>query len=255
MEKLKKLAGESPLAETEKDEIIHKEYAPKAHRIGLTFSLIHIVIFFLPPLYIMFYYNIPVNWGAVVKGSIATLSVSAPFWFIEPISYFVILGIAGTYLSFLAGNISNFRLPVSAVAQEVAGVREGSHEGEVVSTLAIVATQLMLTLATLCGAIFVTIVVKFLPKGFIAAFDWLLPSIWGAIVVQFGLRKWQYAVVAILGSIYIVIYSPLPGWSHVPILVFFMAILGLKLYSKKIWLIAGVEKKDTGKKEGQPTND
>ena len=48
MEKPKKMNGESPLGETEKDEIINKEYAPKAHRIGLTFSLIHILIFFQP---------------------------------------------------------------------------------------------------------------------------------------------------------------------------------------------------------------
>jgi hypothetical protein len=244
MEKTNQLAGESPLSAAEKDEIIRKEYSPKAHRIGLTFSLLHILVFFLPPLYLLFFYNLPVNWAAVVKGSIATMAVSVPFWFIEPISYFVILGIAGTYISFLAGNISNFRLPVSAVAQEVAGVREGSHEGEIVSTLAIVATQVMLTLATLSGAIFVTMVIKYLPKSFVAAFDWLLPSIWGAIVVQFGLRKWQYAVVAILGSIYIVIYSPLPGYLHVPVLVFLMALLALKLYSKKIWLIAAPAKKE-----------
>jgi len=244
MEKTKTFAGESPLSQTEKDAIIQKEYAPTAHRIGLTFSLLHILVFFLPPLYLMFFYNLYPDWGAVLKGSIATLSVSGPFWVIEPISYFVVLGISGTYISFLAGNISNFRLPVSAVAQEVAGVREGSHEGEIVSTLAIVATQIMLTLAALSGAIFVTIVIKYLPKSFIASFDWLLPSIWGAIVVQFGMRKWQYAVVAILGSIYVVIYSPLPGYSHVPILVFLMALLALKLYSKKIWLIAAPAKKE-----------
>jgi len=241
MEKTNKLAGESPLSIAEKEEIIQKEYAPKAHHGGLIFSLIHIVIFFLPPLYIMFYYNVPVNWAAVGKGTVAVLGFSAPFWFIEPISYFLVLGIAGTYISFLAGNISNFRLPVSAVAQEVAGVREGSHEGEIISTLAIVATQIMLTLAALSGAIFVTIVVKYLPKNFIAAFDWLLPSIWGAIVIQFALRKWQYAVVAILVSIYVDVYSPLPMWSHVPVIVFFMAILSLKLYGQKIWMIAEKE--------------
>lgn len=132
METTKKLAGESPLSFAEKEEIIQKEYAPKAHRLGLIISLIHIAIFFLPPLYIMFYFNVPVDWAAVGKGTIAVLGFSAPFWFIEPISYFLVLGISGTYISFLAGNISNFRLPVSAVAQEVAGVREGSHEGEIV---------------------------------------------------------------------------------------------------------------------------
>jgi hypothetical protein len=248
MEKTTKLAGESPLSNAEKEEIIQKDYAPKAHRIGLIMSLIHIAIFFLPPLYIMFYFNVPVDWVAVGKGTVAVLGFAAPFWFIEPISYFLVLGIAGTYISFMAGNVSNFRLPVSAVAQEVAGVREGSQEGEIISTLAIVATQVMLTLAALSGAVFVTMVIKYLPSSFVAAFDWLLPSIWGAIVFQFALRKWQYAIVAVLFSIYIDVYSPLPLWSHVPIIVFFMAVLAIKLYGKKIWLIA--EKEAAPAKEG-----
>jgi len=33
------------------------------------------------------------------------------------------------------------RLPVSAVAQEVAGVREGSPEGEIIGALGIIASQ------------------------------------------------------------------------------------------------------------------
>jgi len=250
MEREHRLAGESPLSEDEKAEIIRKEYAPKAHRIGLITSLIHILIFFLPPLYIMFYFNIPVDWGAVGRGTVAVWGFSMPFWFIEPISYFMVLGIAGTYISFLAGNISNFRLPVSAVAQEVAGVREGSHEGEIVSGLAIVATQVMLTIAALCGAIFVTLVVGFLPKSVVAAFDWLLPSIWGAIVVQFGLRKWQYAVVAVVAAVLVVVYSPLPSWSHVPVIVFFMALLGIYLYNRGIWLITPKEQAPTAKPGG-----
>ena len=53
------------------------------------------------------------------------------------------------------------------------------------------------------------------PGSVVAAFDWLLPSIWAAIVVQFGLRNWRYAVVAIIASLVVVIYSGLPGWSHI----------------------------------------
>ena len=232
-------SGNSSLPIARQDEIMRTEYAPAAHRIGLTVSLIHIAIFFLPPLYIMFYFDVAVDWAAVSKGTVAVLGFSAPLWLIEPISYFVVLGISGTYISFLAGNISNFRLPVSAVAQEVAGVREGSHEGEIVSTIAIAASQIMLVLAALSGAIFVTMVVKLLPAGVVAAFDWLLPSIWGAIVVQFALRKWQFAVVAILLSVYVDIYSPLPTWLHIPVIVSVMALLATKLYQRNIWRIAG----------------
>ena len=112
-------------------------------------------IFFLPPVYLMVFYGLPAEWGPIMQGAASVWSFSAPFWFIEPVSYFLILGTCGTYISFLAGNISNFRLPVSAVAQEVAGVQQGSHEGEVISTIAITATQVMMTISALTGALFV----------------------------------------------------------------------------------------------------
>jgi len=231
-----RLPGESPLSAEEKQAIMD-EYAPKAHLIGTITNIIHTVVFFLPPLFVAFLVGIPTDWGAVWKGTVAVWGFAMPFWFIEPISYFVILGIAGTYISFLAGNISNFRLPVSAVAQEVAEVREGSHEGEIIGTLAVVATQIMIVISALSGALFVTLVVKLLPEGFKAAFDWLLPSIWGAIFIQFALRSWKYGLVALILAIIVVVYSGLPMWSHVPILVFVMALLAIYMYSKNLWLM------------------
>ncbi len=229
------LSARSPLSKTEKDTVMRAEYFPTAHRIGLITSLIHVVIFFLPPLYLTVFYGLPSDWGKIMQGAAGAWSFSMPLWFIEPVSYFLVLGICGTYISFLAGNISNFRLPVSAVAQEVAQVQEGSPEGEIISTLAIAATQMMITVSALTGAIFVSAMVGLLPASVVAAFEWLLPSIWGAIVVQFGLRNWRYAVVAVIASIVVVIYSGLPGWSHVPILVALMVALALFTHNRGIW--------------------
>lgn len=226
----------SPLSEAEKEAIVRTEYFPRAHRIGLITSLIHVVIFFLPPLYLMVFYGLPADWGKIMQGAAATWSFSMPFWFIEPVSYFLVLGVCGTYISFLAGNISNFRLPVSAVAQEVAQVKEGSHEGEIISTLAITATQLMITVSALAGAIFVSTIVGLLPVTVVAAFEWLLPSIWGAIVAQFGLRNWRYAAVAVTASVVVVVYSDLPVWSHIPILVPVMVALALYTHKRRMWM-------------------
>jgi hypothetical protein len=234
-------SARSPLAEAEKDAILRAEYFPQAHRIGLVTSLLHVFIFFLPPLYLVVVHDLPTDWGKVLEGAAATWSVSMPVWFIEPVSYFLVLGVCGTYIGFLAGNISNFRLPVSAVAQEVARVEEGSHEGEIVSTLAMAATQLMITLSALLGALFVGAIVGLLPAQVVAAFDWLLPSIWGAIVVQFGLRSWRHAVVAVAASILVVVYSGLPSWSHTAILVVVMVALALFTHSRRIWLPRGPE--------------
>jgi hypothetical protein len=226
----------SPLGEAEKEAILRAEYLPRAHRIGLITSLLHVGIFFLPPIYLMVFYGLPADWGRIMQGAAATWSTSMPFWFIEPVSYFLVLGTCGTYISFLAGNIANFRLPVSAVAQEVAQVKEGSHESEIISALAIAVTQMMITVSALTGAIFVGAVVGLLPVPVVAAFDWLLPSIWGAIVAQFGLRNWRYAAVAVTASVVVIVYSGLPGWSHIPILVVAMVALALFTHERRIWI-------------------
>ena len=229
-------SARSPLSKAEKEAIVRQEYLPAAHRIGLISSLTHVVIFFLPPVYLTVFYGLSADWSAIMRGAAAAWSFSMPLWFIEPISYFLVLGVCGTYISFLAGNISNFRLPVSAVAQEVAQVQEGSHEGEIISTLAIAATQVMITVSALTGAMFVTVIVSLLPLSVVAAFEWLLPSIWGAIVVQFGLRNWRYAMMAVIASVVVVIYSGLPGWSHTPILVVLMVAVALFTYNRGIWV-------------------
>jgi len=233
------LSARSPLSKGEKDRILREEYWPTAHRIGLVTSLIHVAIFFLPPIYLTVFYGLPADWNTILRGAVATWSFSVPLWFIEPVSYFLVLGVCGTYISFLAGNISNFRLPVSAVAQEVAQVQEGSHEGEIISTIAIAATQVMITVSALTGALFVSAIVSLLPRSVVASFEWLLPSIWGAIVVQFGLRNWRYAVVAVVASIVVVVYSGLPGWSHTPIVVILMVALALFTYNRGLWMRKG----------------
>ena len=90
-------SARSPLSETEKEAIVRAEYFPAAHRIGLITSLVHVVILFLPPIYLTGFYGLPADWSRIMQGTAATWSVSMPFWFIEPVSYFLVLGICGTY--------------------------------------------------------------------------------------------------------------------------------------------------------------
>ena len=41
------------------------------------------------------------------------------FYFVEPVSYYAALGMTGTYLSFLSGNIGNIGVPCAALALDV----------------------------------------------------------------------------------------------------------------------------------------
>jgi hypothetical protein len=235
-EKAEKYHGMSSLPDEQKEAIIKNEYGSEIHTWGLTLSLIHALIIFLPALFLFFVYDLFPGWATIGKAFASTAAVVGPYWFIEPVSYFLVLGIGGTYISFLGGNISNMRLPVSAVAQEVAGVREGSPEGEIIGAIGISVSQVILTVAVLAGAVLVTLIIDILPKSVTGAFDFLLPCLWGAIFGQFAIRGLPYAIIALIVGIPMVLFSGIPAWTQIPIMVFGLAILSLVLFKKGIWM-------------------
>lgn len=103
-------------------------YIPGIVKWGKITLLLGIFAGFLPALVMAFRgYMPPVS--AIIAGTLMQISVSGAFYIVEPISYFPILGIPGTYLTFLSGNTSNMRVPCSSVAQEAAGVEMGTEEG------------------------------------------------------------------------------------------------------------------------------
>ena len=101
-------------------------YIPGIVKWGKITLLLGIFAGFLPALVMAFRgYMPPVS--AIIAGTLMQISVSGAFYIVEPISYFPILGIPGTYLTFLSGNTSNMRVPCSSVAQEAAGVEMGTE--------------------------------------------------------------------------------------------------------------------------------
>ena len=118
-------------------EYYNKVYIPDIVKWGKITMLLGIITCFGPALVISVVYGCMPPVSAIIAGTIAQISVSGAFYIVEPISYFPILGIPGTYLTFLSGNTSNMRVPCSSVAQEAAGVEMGSDKGSVVSTIGI----------------------------------------------------------------------------------------------------------------------
>ena len=112
-------------------------YMPGIIKWGKLTMLLGIITMFLPPLVFSAVFGYWPPLSAILTGTLAQVSVSGAFYVVEPISYFPILGIPGTYMTFLSGNTSNMRLPCSSVAQEAAGVEFGSRQGTIISTIGI----------------------------------------------------------------------------------------------------------------------
>ena len=73
---------------------------------------------------------------------------------IEVITYSPLLGTSGTYLGFITGNLVNLKVPCAVNARELAGVKHGSAEGEVVSTISVATSTIVTTVIIALGVVF-----------------------------------------------------------------------------------------------------
>ncbi len=173
------------------------EYLRPIHRVGTITSVAVFLALFLPSILLYVLYGVFPTWKAIGTGFALAMTYAVPFYFSEPISYYPIVGNAGWYMTATTGNGSNLRVPCAAVALEIAGVKEGTMEGELVATVGIAVSVFMSVVGVLIGALGINWVQAFFPAWLTNAFkNFLLPAVFGAVWGQFILRGWKYAPVA-----------------------------------------------------------
>lgn len=92
------------------------EWKKNSIRIGTPTNLLAAFTSFIPVIWLCITYNCWPDPKVVLAGwGMVALSFGA-FYVVEPISYYAALGLTGTYLSFLSGNIGNMRVPCATMA-------------------------------------------------------------------------------------------------------------------------------------------
>ena len=115
--------------------IYEKEYLPFVIKWGCITNWTALVLYFSPDLVLAVGFGLMPPFSAILSVFLAITSAVGVIWFVEPISYFPIVGVAGTYMAFVSGNISNLRIPCAMIAQKAAGVEPGTDRGSIVATL------------------------------------------------------------------------------------------------------------------------
>ena len=92
-------------------QIYENEYIPYSIKIGRLTSLLGVVTSFVPVIVLSFIFKVVPPIDAIIAAATIRISACLVYYFIEPISFQPVLGIPGTYMAFLSGNISNLRVP------------------------------------------------------------------------------------------------------------------------------------------------
>ncbi|MEB3029381.1 hypothetical protein VJI72_06165 [Parvimonas micra] len=210
-----------------------KSFTKPIIRYGSLTNLLAIPLCFIPAIYLWLVKGAFPGWNNILTGWMYVASMFAIYSVVEPICYFPILGLPGTYMSFLSGNIGNMRVPCAVVAQESLGVEPGTKKAELIATLGIAGSiftnTIMVTIAAIGGAALMSI----FPPVVLTAFKYVSSAIFGAMFAMFASKNLKYGAFALVVVMAMLLSKAIPVYIMIPIAVFSTAIFGVFDYNKK----------------------
>ena len=212
-------------------------YIDSVHRDGSIWNLSMTALLLAFPVAVAVIWGVWPDWKGLAMGLLATMPMYWAVGIIEFFTYIPMLGIGGSYLSFVTGNISNLKLPCALNAMEQNGVTANSEEGEVISTIAIATSSIVTTLIIILGVIAIVPLTPVLQAPVLQpAFEQILPALFGGLGVVFVSKNWKLAVAPVVLMLILFIFVPALNAGTVGIMVpvsaIFTIAVGRIMYKK-----------------------
>ena len=174
---------------------VWEKYSKTTHFIGRLVSAITVIMLVGAPFLIGKYLGAFRDIGAVGKaffsvGLVWTVSSVAEFLIYTPM-----LGSGGGYLAFITGNLINMKIPCAVTARDMVGVKSGTKENEIISTLSIATSSLVTILVLAVGVLALTPLQPLLQSPTLQpAFDNVVPALFGAMAYKYYRKNMSIAV-------------------------------------------------------------
>jgi len=216
-----------------------KDYFSSIYLYGKIWMLAALALFLAVPAFLSIYYD---AWPHFHEFFMGFIGVAPTFWtvaIIEMFTFIPMLGVGGSYLGFVTGNLTNLKVPCAINAMSIAKAEAGTKEGEIVSTIAIAISSIVTALIITLGVFMLIWIRPVLEAPVLApAFANILPALFGALGVVMISRGWKIAIAPIV--LMLVLFISVPGLaSAVGILVpagVVIAVLSARVLYKKGWL-------------------
>lgn len=157
----------------------HQEFLPQVHKIGAATMAIALILSLLPTIYFVFIKGIEVPLSTFISVMIAIFTFAIGMWLSEPAAFWPVLGSAGTYFAFLAGNASSMRLPVALTARSsIEGGDDLENPRTHVAMIIALFASVVVNLAILLSIVLIGDgLISILPASVLAAFNFVMPCL------------------------------------------------------------------------------
>lgn len=216
-----------------------RDYMRETDRYGKIWIWTAVVVVMAVPVAACVYYNAWPEMSAVLKGLLGVAPIYWTVGVIEVITYTPMLGVGGTYLAFVTGNLTSLKAPSALSAMENCEVKPGTEEGEVISTLAIATCTIVTTLVLVVGVLLLAMISPILDSPALKpAFDNILPALFGGLAVVYVSKNWKLALAPLIFMVALFLAVPsLAGSVGVLVPVGVLIALGAaRIMYKKEWI-------------------
>ena len=214
----------------------YTDYTDEIHVFGRRWFLVAYLFIILFPVVTCIYFD---AWPEASQFLTAALGVVPIYWtvgVVEAFTYMPMLGPGGSYLGFITGNMSNLKVPVAVNAMDSVGVKQGTEEGDVISTIAIAVSSLVTVVIII---VFVALTVPLEPifgaPVLQPAFNNVVPALFGGMMVAYIAKDPKVAIPIIaLGAALFIAIPALSGVYPIvlPVLAALAILLARQLYKK-----------------------
>ncbi len=185
-------------------------YERGTHRIGKAVSLVTLILLIGAPFLIGSVLGAMPDLPAVARGFLAVGLVWTASSVVEFLVYTPMLGSGGSYLAFITGNLINMKIPCAINARDLAGVKAGTKENEIVSTLSIAVSSLVTILVLAVGVLLLQPLQPILQSPALQpAFDQVVPALFGAMAYKYYRKNLKLAVwpLLLMSAVFILLPS------------------------------------------------
>ncbi len=167
----------------------HEEvYILKIHKVGTLFMMIILVLTFVPALYLSFVKGYHPGWEVIGVAFVAMVGLEIMVWIMEPLVYFPLLGVTGSYLAFVTGNVTNVRIPSSIAAQNAIQAENGTERSEVAGVYGMIGSVFVNFFFLFIVVFFGIYILEIIPEFITDTFKYIVPCLFGGILSTFVLR-------------------------------------------------------------------
>ena len=163
-----------------------EDFNRQLHRIGRITMLLMIAALLCVPFAFGALNGVSPDWAGFLDGIIKVGIIYYPTSIVEFLIYTPMLGVGGSYLSFITGNVTNMRIPCAMNATAIAKTEPGTAEHEIVTTIAVATSAITTTLVIVVGVIALAPLQPVLQSAILQpAFNNVVPALFGALGMQY----------------------------------------------------------------------